>query len=154
QSKGIVVMAATNRIDILDDALLRPGRFDRKVTVGLPDLETREAILKVQTRKKKLAADVDLLQVAKRTPGMSGAELAAVLNEATILATKNKQESITMQDLEESIDKVYMGPAKKSLKIDDKERKMTAYHEAGHAVIVMKHPHSDAKVRTLTITPR
>ncbi|MGL9687257.1 MAG: ATP-dependent zinc metalloprotease FtsH [Candidatus Phytoplasma sp. TWB_XP] len=154
QSKGIIVMAATNRIDALDPALLRPGRFDRKVTVGLPDLEAREAILKVHTRKKKLAADVDLLQVAKRTPGMSGAELAAALNEATILAIKNKQESITMQDLEESIDKVYMGLAKKSLKIDDKERKMTAYHEAGHAVIVMKHPHSSEKVRTLTITPR
>ncbi|WP_238568825.1 hypothetical protein [Chrysanthemum yellows phytoplasma] len=111
----------------------------------MPDLEAREAILKIHTKKKKIATDVDLLQIAKRTPGMSGAELAAIVNEATILATKNKQLEINMKDLEESIDKVSIGPAKKSRKTEEKEKIMTAYHEAGHAVIVMKHPIQNPK---------
>ncbi|WP_249402811.1 ATP-dependent metallopeptidase FtsH/Yme1/Tma family protein [Hydrangea phyllody phytoplasma] len=154
QNRGVIVVAATNRADTLDPALLRPGRFDRTIQVYLPDVKAREAILKIHARNKKIEPLVDFSHLAKRTPGMNGAQLAAVLNEASLLAAKNQKAFITMDELEESVDKVYMGPAKKSLVIHEIERKMTAYHEAGHAVIVMKHPHSSEKVRTLTITPR
>nr|CCH80613.1 ATP-dependent Zn protease [Candidatus Phytoplasma mali]CCH80616.1 ATP-dependent Zn protease [Candidatus Phytoplasma mali] len=153
KSQGIIVVAATNRVDILDPALLRPGRFDRIFKVGLPDVKAREAILKVHAQNKKLFPDIDFHQLAKQTPGMSGAQLGAVLNEASILTVRNQKDQITMTELEEAIDRVLMGPAKKSLKYDAEERKMVAYHEAGHAVIGLKLKYAQ-KVQKITIIPR
>nr|CCH80612.1 ATP-dependent Zn protease [Candidatus Phytoplasma mali] len=153
KSQGIIVVAATNRVDILDPALLRPGRFDRIFKVGLPDVKAREAILKVHAQNKKLFPDIDFHQLAKQTPGMSGAQLGAVLNEASILTVRNQKDQITMTELEEAIDRVLMGPAKKSLKYDAEERKMVAYHEAGHAVIGLKFKYAQ-KVQKITIIPR
>ncbi|NWN46090.1 ATP-dependent zinc metalloprotease FtsH [Candidatus Phytoplasma pruni] len=153
KTSGVIVMAATNRADILDPALLRPGRFDRRFTVGLPDLKAREAILKVHAKNKKIAPEVDFKKIAKSTPGMSGAQLGAVLNEASILTVRNQKETIHMLELEEAIDRVLMGPAKKSRKYDEEERKMVAYHEAGHAVIGLKLEHAQ-KVQKITIIPR
>ncbi|AYJ01552.1 cell division protein FtsH [Candidatus Phytoplasma ziziphi] len=153
KSKGIIVVGATNRADMLDSALLRPGRFDRKVLVGLPDVKAREAILKVHVRNKNISPDINFNQLAKQTPGMSGAQLEAVLNEASILTVRNQKEMITMEDLEEAIDRVLMGPAKKSIKYTEEERKMVAYHEAGHAVIGLKLEHAQ-KVQKITIIPR
>ncbi|MGA0447984.1 MAG: ATP-dependent zinc metalloprotease FtsH [Candidatus Phytoplasma pyri] len=153
QSKGIIVVAATNRVDMLDSALLRPGRFDRKILVHLPDIKSREEILKLHAQNKKLSSDIDFHQLAKQTPGMSGAELAAVLNEASILTVRNQKDQITMTELSEAIDRVLMGPAKKSNKYDAEERKMVAYHEAGHAVIGLKLKHAQ-KVQKITIIPR
>nr|CCH80614.1 ATP-dependent Zn protease [Candidatus Phytoplasma mali]CCH80618.1 ATP-dependent Zn protease [Candidatus Phytoplasma mali] len=153
KSQGIIVVAATNRVDILDPALLRPGRFDRIFKVGLPDIKAREAILKVHAQNKKLSPDIDFHQLAKQTPGMSGAQLGAVLNEASILTVRNQKDQITMIELEEAIDRVLMGPAKKSLKYDAEERKMVAYHEAGHAVIGLKLKYAQ-KVQKITIIPR
>ncbi|NWN45822.1 ATP-dependent zinc metalloprotease FtsH [Candidatus Phytoplasma pruni] len=153
ETSGIIIMAATNRIDVLDDALLRPGRFDRHFTVGLPDVKAREAILKVHAKNKNIAKDVDFNQLAKQTPGMSGAQLASVLNEASILTVRNKKTEINNEELLESIDRVLMGPAKKSKKYDEKERKMVAYHEAGHAIIGLKLEHAQ-KVQKITIIPR
>nr|CCH80607.1 ATP-dependent Zn protease [Candidatus Phytoplasma mali] len=153
KSQGIIVVAATNRVDILDPALLRPGRFDRIFKVGLPDIKAREAILKVHAQNKKLSPDIDFHQLAKQTPGMSGAQLGAVLNEASILTVRNQKDQITMIELEEAIDRVLMGPAKKSLKYDVEERKMVAYHEAGHAVIGLKLKYAQ-KVQKITIIPR
>ncbi|WP_227807230.1 ATP-dependent zinc metalloprotease FtsH [Mulberry dwarf phytoplasma] len=153
KSQGIIIVAATNRADILDAALLRPGRFDRKITVSLPDVQAREAILKVHARNKKLAPKIDFHQLAKQTPYMSGAQLAAVLNEAAILTIRNQKEMITMTELEEAIDRVLMGPAKTSVKYNTEERKMVAYHEAGHAVMGLKLKHAP-KVQKITIIPR
>ncbi|MGA0447990.1 MAG: ATP-dependent zinc metalloprotease FtsH [Candidatus Phytoplasma pyri] len=153
KSQGIIVVAATNRVDILDSALLRPGRFDRIFKVGLPDVKAREAILKVHAQNKKLSSDIDFHQLAKQTPGMSGAQLGAVLNEASILTVRNQKDQITMTELEEAVDRVLMGPAKKSLKYDVEERKMVAYHEAGHAVIGLKLQYAQ-KVQKITIIPR
>lgn len=153
KSQGIIVIGATNRIDILDSALLRPGRFDRIFKVGLPDVKAREAILKVHARNKKIANDIDFHQLAKQTPGMSGAQLGAILNEASILTVRNQKSLITIIELEEAIDRVLMGPAKKSIKYDEEERKMVAYHEAGHAVIGLKLKHAQ-KVQKITIIPR
>ncbi|WP_349401694.1 ATP-dependent Zn protease [Candidatus Phytoplasma solani] len=153
QSKGIIIVGATNRADILDPALLRPGRFDRIFKVGLPDVKAREAILKVHARNKKIVNDIDFHQLAKQTPGMSGAQLGAVLNEASILTVRNQKDLITMTELEEAIDRVLMGPAKKSIKYTEEERKMVAYHEAGHAVIGIKLPHAQI-VQKITIIPR
>ncbi|WP_201736609.1 ATP-dependent zinc metalloprotease FtsH [Candidatus Phytoplasma ziziphi] len=153
KSKGIIVVGATNRADMLDSALLRTGRFDRKVLVGLPDVKAREAILKVHVRNKNISPDINFNQLAKQTPGMSGAQLEAVLNEASILTVRNQKEMITMEDLEEAIDRVLMGPAKKSIKYTEEERKMVAYHEAGHAVIGLKLEHAQ-KVQKITIIPR
>ncbi|MGA0447993.1 MAG: ATP-dependent zinc metalloprotease FtsH [Candidatus Phytoplasma pyri] len=153
KSQGIIVVAATNRVDILDPALLRPGRFDRIFKVGLPDVKAREAILKVHARNKPIVAEIDFHQLAKQTPGMSGAQLAAVLNEASILTVRNQKDQITMTELEEAIDRVLMGPAKKSLKYDAEEKKMVAYHEAGHAVVGIKLKHAQ-KVQKITIIPR
>ncbi|WP_236628337.1 ATP-dependent zinc metalloprotease FtsH [Candidatus Phytoplasma ziziphi] len=153
KSKGIIVVGATNRADMLDSALLRPGRFDRKFIVGLPDVKAREAILKVHVRNKNISPDINFNQLAKQTPGMSGAQLEAVLNEASILTVRNQKEMITMEDLEEAIDRVLMGPAKKSIKYTEEERKMVAYHEAGHAVIGLKLEHAQ-KVQKITIIPR
>ncbi len=153
KSKGLIVIGATNRKDMLDSALLRPRRFDRQFTVGLPDVTARKAILEVHAKNKKLASSVDLEQIAKQTPSMSGAQLAAVLNEASILTVRNDKTLITQTELEEAIDRVLMGPAKKSRKYDEEERKMVAYHEAGHAVIGLKLKHAQ-KVQKITIIPR
>nr|WP_276318974.1 AAA family ATPase ['Catharanthus roseus' aster yellows phytoplasma] len=142
KSLGVIIIGATNRVDMLDSALLRPGRFDRQFNVGLPDIKARQAILKVHARNKKIAPSVDFYQIAKQNPGMSGAQLAAVLNEASILVVRNQKELITKQELEEAIDRVLMGPAKKSIKYNEEERKMVAYHEAGHAIIGIKLEHA------------
>ncbi len=150
---GIVVIAATNRPDVLDPALLRSGRFDRRVTVSLPDIKGREAILHVHARNKKLASDVSLANLAKRTPGFSGADLANVLNEGAILAVRKNEAKVTMTDLNEAIDRVMMGPAKKSKKYTEKDKILVAYHEAGHAVIGLKLEDADM-VQKVTIIPR
>lgn len=150
---GIVVIAATNRPDVLDPALLRSGRFDRRVTVSLPDIKGREAILQVHSRNKKLASDVSLANLAKRTPGFSGADLANVLNEGAILAVRKNESKVTMTDLDEAIDRVMMGPAKKSKKYTEKDKILVAYHEAGHAVIGLKLEDADM-VQKVTIIPR
>lgn len=150
---GIVVIAATNRPDVLDPALLRSGRFDRRVTVSLPDIKGREAILHVHARNKNLASDVSLANLAKRTPGFSGADLANVLNEGAILAVRKNEAKVTMTDLDEAIDRVMMGPAKKSKKYTEKDKILVAYHEAGHAVIGLKLEDADM-VQKVTIIPR
>lgn len=150
---GIVVIAATNRPDVLDPALLRSGRFDRRVTVSLPDIKGREAILHVHARNKKLASDVSLANLAKRTPGFSGADLANVLNEGAILAVRKNEAKVTMTDLDEAIDRVMMGPSKKSKKYTEKDKILVAYHEAGHAVIGLKLEDADM-VQKVTIIPR
>lgn len=150
---GIVVIAATNRPDVLDPALLRSGRFDRRVTVSLPDIKGREAILQVHARNKKLASDVSLANLAKRTPGFSGADLANVLNEGAILAVRKNESKVTMTDLDEAIDRVMMGPAKKRKKYTEKDKILVAYHEAGHAVIGLKLEDADM-VQKVTIIPR
>lgn len=150
---GIVVIAATNRPDVLDPALRRSGRFDRNITVSLPDVKGREEILKVHARNKPLAPTISLANLAKRTPGFSGADLANVLNEGAILAVRNNQSKITQEDLDEAIDRVMMGPAKKSKKYSDKDKWLVSYHEAGHAVIGLML--DDAKiVQKVTIIPR
>ena len=153
ENKGIVIIAATNRPDVLDPALLRSGRFDRQITVNLPDKRGRYEILKVHARNKKLAADVNLENLAKRTPGFSGADLENVLNEGAILAVRGKRKIITLDDLDEAIDRVMMGPAKKSRKYTDKEKRLVAFHEAGHAVIGIKLEDADM-VEKVTIIPR
>lgn len=150
---GIVVIAATNRPDVLDPALRRSGRFDRNITVSLPDVKGREEILKVHARNKPLAPMISLENLAKRTPGFSGADLANVLNEGAILAVRNHQPKITQENLDEAIDRVMMGPAKKSKKYTDKDKWLVSYHEAGHAVIGLML--DDAKiVQKVTIIPR
>ncbi len=139
----VIVMAATNRPDVLDTALLRPGRFDRRVTIDLPDRKDREAILKIHARKKPLHADVDLKVIAERTPGFSGADLANLMNEAAILAAREDRKEITQYDLIRSIEKVMLGPERKSHVLSEKEKKITAYHEAGHALVASVLEHSD-----------
>jgi cell division protease FtsH len=134
-STNVIVLAATNRPDVLDPALLRPGRFDRRVVIDLPTIEDRTAILEVHARNKPLAEDVDLRKVAERTPGFSGADLANVLNEAAILVARRNAEHITLDDIFKSIEKVILGPERKSHIISEKEKKITAYHEAGHALV-------------------
>ena len=133
---GVIVMAATNRADILDKALLRPGRFDRQVYVGLPDVKGREEILKVHTKKKPLAPDVSLRVIAQRTAGFAGADLENLVNEAALLAARRNRKAITMEDIEEASMKVMAGPEKKSRVVTPEEKKLTAYHEAGHAVVM------------------
>ncbi|MBQ7890014.1 MAG: ATP-dependent zinc metalloprotease FtsH [Erysipelotrichaceae bacterium] len=150
---GIVIIAATNRPDVLDPALLRPGRFDRQITVSLPDKRGREAILKVHARNKHLSSEIDLEALAKRTPGFSGADLENVLNEAAILAVRESASEIKMHHLDEAIDRVMMGPAKKSRKYDEKTKKMVAYHEAGHAIVGLYLEDSNM-VQKVTIIPR
>jgi len=152
-NSGIIVIAATNRPDVLDPALLRPGRFDRQITVSLPDLKGREAILKVHARNKKLAENVDLSALARRTPGFSGADLENVLNEAAILTVRYKKDIIEMQEIDEAIDRVMMGPAKKSRTYDEHTKKLVAYHEAGHAIVGLNLP-DGAVVQKVTIIPR
>ena len=153
ENNGIVIIAATNRPDVLDPALLRSGRFDRQITVNLPDKKGRTEILKVHANNKKLAMDVSLENLARRTPGFSGADLENVLNEGAILAVRDDRNLITMDDLDEAIDRVMMGPAKKSKKYTEKEKRLVAYHEAGHAVIGLKLENSDM-VQKVTIIPR
>ncbi|QIK70876.1 ATP-dependent zinc metalloprotease FtsH [Erysipelothrix sp. HDW6C] len=153
ENSGVVILAATNRADVLDPALLRPGRFDRTITVGLPDVKGRTAILGVHARNKQLAPDVELENIARRTPGFSGADLENVLNEAAILTVREKQPKITMEILDEAIDRTMMGPAKKSRKYSEKERHMVAVHETGHAIIGIKLAAAD-KVQKVTIIPR
>ena len=153
ENVGIVIIAATNRPDVLDPALLRPGRFDRQITVSLPDRNGREAILKVHARNKILSDNIDLGALADRTPGFSGADLENVLNEAAIMAVRNKHEKITMEDLDEAIDRTMSGPAKKSRKYSPKEKHLVSVHEAGHAVIGLFLESAD-RVDKVTIIPR
>ncbi|MDT3441796.1 MULTISPECIES: ATP-dependent zinc metalloprotease FtsH [unclassified Pseudofrankia] len=150
---GVILIAATNRPDILDPALLRPGRFDRQIVVDRPDLQGREAILKVHAKGKPIGADVDLLVIARRTPGFTGADLANVLNEAALLAARADQKVISSALLEESIDRVLAGPERKTRAISDREKKRIAYHEGGHALVAHALPNSDP-VHKITILPR
>jgi len=152
-TEGIIVIAATNRSDVLDPALLRPGRFDRQILVGRPDVKGREAILKVHARNKKLAKDVDLKVIAQQTPGFSGAELENLLNEAALVAARRDKNAIDALDVDEAHDRVIAGPAKRDRAISKKEREMVAYHEAGHTIVGMVL--SDARVvHKVTIVPR
>ncbi len=152
-NEGVIIIAATNRPDILDPALLRPGRFDRQVTVGYPDLKGREAILKVHAKGKPLAPDVDLNVIARSTVGFTGADLENLLNEAALLAARRNQKAITMAEIEEATIKVVVGTEKKSHKMSSKEKKLTAYHEAGHAVATFFLPSQDP-VHQISIIPR
>ncbi|MBQ2794470.1 MAG: ATP-dependent zinc metalloprotease FtsH [Oscillospiraceae bacterium] len=150
---GIIVMAATNRADILDPALLRPGRFDRQIVVGAPDVEGREAILKIHTKNKPLGPDVDLGVIAKSTAGFTGAELENLANEAALLAARRKKKAITMKEIEEATIKVVAGPEKKSKKVNEKDKRLTSYHEAGHAVVTYFCETQDP-VHEISIVPR
>ncbi|EOR26704.1 MULTISPECIES: ATP-dependent zinc metalloprotease FtsH [Clostridium] len=152
-NEGIIMIAATNRPDILDPALLRPGRFDRQIVVGAPDVKGREEILKVHTKKKPLSEDVELKVLAKRTPGFSGADLENLANEAALLAVRKNEKLIGMQEFEEAITRVIAGPEKKSRAINEHDRKLTAYHEAGHAVVMKLLEHADP-VHEISIIPR
>jgi cell division protease FtsH len=152
-NEGVILMAATNRPDVLDPALLRPGRFDRRVVVTRPDVRGREEILRVHTRKIPLAEDVDLSVLARGTPGFSGADLANMVNEAALSAARQNRKAVLMYDFELAKDKVLMGVERKSLILSDEEKKVTAYHEAGHALVAAKLPHSDP-VHKVTIIPR
>jgi cell division protease FtsH len=153
ENTGVVIIAATNRPDVLDPALLRPGRFDRQITVSLPDKRGRHAILKVHARNKQISSEVDLEGLARRTPGFSGADLENVLNEAAILAVRDQKEVIEMQHLDEAVDRVMMGPAKKSRKYSEREKYLVAVHETGHAVIGLLVEEADM-VQKVTIIPR
>ncbi|EMR04862.1 ATP-dependent zinc metalloprotease FtsH [Bhargavaea cecembensis DSE10] len=153
ENEGIIIIAATNRPDILDPALLRPGRFDRQITVGRPDVKGREAVLKVHARNKPLADSVDLKAIAARTPGFSGADLENLLNEAALVAARRNKKKIDMTDIDEATDRVIAGPAKKSRVISEKERKIVAFHEAGHVVIGLTLDEAEM-VHKVTIVPR
>ena len=153
KNEGVIVLAATNRPDVLDSALLRPGRFDRQIVVSMPDAKAREQILKVHASNKKFAEDVDLKIVAKNTPGFVGADLENLLNEAALLAARKNKERVTTKDIEEAMIKVSMGPEKKSRVINDKERKLVSYHEAGHAV-ASAYLTTGEKVHEISIVPR
>ena len=152
-NEGVILLAATNRPDVLDPALLRPGRFDRQVVVDLPDVKGREAILRVHAKKLPLGDDVDLEIIAKGTPGMSGADLANVCNEAALLAARRGTDYVMMEDFESAKDKVMLGAERKSMVLTEAERRLTAFHEAGHAVIGLRHPGLDP-VHKITIVPR
>jgi cell division protease FtsH len=152
-NEGVILMAATNRPDVLDPALLRPGRFDRRVVVSRPDVRGREEILRVHTRKKPLAEDVDLSVLARGTPGFSGADLENMVNEAALAAARQNRKAVLMYDFELAKDKVLMGVERKSLLLSDEEKRNTAYHEAGHALVAAKMPHSDP-LHKVTIIPR
>ena len=152
-NEGIIIIAATNRPDVLDRALLRPGRFDRQVTVSLPDINGRKEIFRVHAKNKKLAPDVTLENLAKRTPGFSGADLENLLNEAALLAVRRNKEVITMSEVDEATDRVLMGPAKVTRHYSEKDRKLVSFHEAGHAVIGIKLENA-SDVQKVTIIPR
>ena len=153
ENEGIIVMAATNRPDILDPALLRPGRFDREITVSAPDVEGRRKILDVHVKNKPLASDVNLDVIARRTPGFTGADLANVVNEAALLSARHNRRSIGMDEFEQSVERVIAGPEKKSKVISDREKRLVAYHEAGHAVVSYFLPNSDP-MHKISIIPR
>ena len=153
ENEGIIIIAATNRPDVLDPALLRPGRFDRQVTVNRPDVREREEILKVHAKNKILAPSVKLKNIAERTPGYSGADLENLLNEAALLAVRRDKDAITMEEIDEASDRVLMGPAKTSRKVTDYEKKIVSYHEAGHAVSGIVLPNGE-EVHKVTIIPR
>ncbi len=152
-NSGIIILAATNRPDILDPALQRPGRFDRQIFVGVPDLKGREEILKIHSRNKKLSPEVDLAELARRTPGFTGADLENMLNEAALIAVRKGKKMIELEDCEEAIEKVLMGPARKSVIMSPEERKITAYHESGHAIVAKFTPYADP-VKKISIVPR
>ncbi|GAA0745243.1 ATP-dependent zinc metalloprotease FtsH [Clostridium oceanicum] len=152
-NEGIIMIAATNRPDILDPALLRPGRFDRQIVVGAPDVKGREEILKVHCRNKPLSDEVKLDILAKRTPGFTGADLENLMNEAALLSVRKRKSIISMDELEEAVTRVIAGPEKKSRVIDEEDRRLTAYHEAGHAVVMKLLPHADP-VHQISIVPR
>jgi cell division protease FtsH len=146
-------MAATNRPDVLDPALLRPGRFDRQVVISLPDIVGREAILKVHTRKIKLAKEVDLKSVARQTPGFSGADLANLANEAALLAARLNKDVVSLHELEKSIERVIAGPERKTRVLNDREKRITAFHESGHALVALITPETDP-LHKVSIIPR
>ena len=152
-NEGIIIIAATNRPDILDPALLRPGRFDRQIVVDRPDVRGREAILKVHTKGKPVDSDVNLDVLARRTPGFTGADLSNLVNEAALLSARRNKKTISMNSLEESIERVIAGPERKSKVISDREKRLTAYHEGGHALIGLLLPNADP-VHKVTIIPR
>lgn len=152
-NEGVILIAATNRIDVLDPALLRPGRFDRRVTVGTPDVRGRLGILKVHTQKTPVASEVNLETIAKGTPGFTGADLANLVNEAALQAARLNKKQLEMIDFESAKDKVLMGPERKSMVISDKEKRVTAYHEAGHTLVGMHLPHTDP-IHKVSIIPR
>ena len=153
QRSTVILMAATNRPDILDPALLRPGRFDRQVVIDRPDLEGRKAILKVHARGKPFDATVDLAVLARRTPGFTGADLANVINEAALLAARRSKRAISMKEIEEAVDRVMAGPERKSRVMDEEERRLIAYHEGGHAMVAHILPNTD-EVHKITVIPR
>ncbi len=152
-NEGVIVIAATNRSDILDKALLRPGRFDRQIYVGVPDVVGREKILKVHTREKPLAPDVDLAEIARSTTGFTGADLANLMNEAALLAVKKDRKAITAQDVQDSVTKVLLGVEKKSHRVTERDKRITAYHEAGHAIVTY-FMNPDMPVHEVSIVPR
>ncbi len=152
-NEGVILIAATNRIDVLDPALLRPGRFDRRVTVSRPDIRGRLEILKVHTRKTPVALGVDLEVIAKGTPGFTGADLANLVNEAALTAARNNKKKLELEDFEMAKDKVLMGPERKSMVISDREKRVTAFHEAGHTLVGMNLPHADP-IHKVSIIPR
>jgi cell division protease FtsH len=153
ENSGVIVMAATNRVDVLDPALLRPGRFDRQIRISNPDVRGRTDILKVHARNKKLSQKINLEDIARRTPGFSGADLENLLNEAALLAAREGRKEIKIYDIDEAIDRVLMGPAKRSRKYSDMEKRIVAYHEAGHAIIGLKLDNAEI-VQKVTIVPR
>ena len=153
ENSGIIILAATNRPDILDPALLRPGRFDRQIVIGVPDIKGREEIFKIHSKNKPLADDVTPAVLARRTPGFTPADIENLLNEAALITARRNGRFIRMEEIEEAITKVIAGPEKKSRVISPKERKLTAYHEAGHAVVARCIPESDP-VHQVTIIPR
>ena len=153
ENSGVIVMAATNRVDVLDPALLRPGRFDRQIRISNPDVKGRVEILKVHARNKKLSSKINLEDIAKRTPGFSGADLENLLNEAALLAARENRREIKIYDIDEAIDRVIMGPAKRSRKYTENEKRRVSYHEAGHAVLGLKLDNADI-VQKVTIVPR
>jgi len=153
-NEGVIIIAATNRPDVLDPALLRPGRFDRQVVVGLPDIIGREKILKVHVKKIKMAPDVNLRTVARGTPGFSGADLANIVNEAALLAARKNKRIVTLDEFEEARDKVLMGAEKKSMVQTEEDKKLTAYHEGGHALVNIHHAEADDPIHKATILPR
>lgn len=152
-NEGVVVLAATNRVDILDPALLRPGRFDRQVYVGLPDIKGREEILQIHAKTKPLAEDVDIGEIARSTAGFTGADLENLMNESALLAGRENRKAITMEDVRQSVIKVIAGPEKRSRVVPERERRLTAYHEAGHAIVTRALPEHDP-VHQITIVPR
>jgi cell division protease FtsH len=154
QAGSVIVLAATNRADVLDQALLRPGRFDRRVEVPYPDLKSRESILNVHAKNAKVAPSVDLHKIARGTPGFTGADLANLINEAAIIASKKEREDIVIEDFEEARDKIMLGKELKSISQTDEDRKMTAYHESGHALVRLLMPEVSDPLHKVTIVPR